>query len=286
MKDFKDKVAVVTGAASGIGRALAARCIEEGMKVVLADIERQALYRTADELGASRGHVLSVITDVSDAGQVASLCQNAQAEFGAVHLLFNNAGVSAGFGPIWNATPADWEWVIKVNLLGVVYGVRAFVPVMLQQADECHIVNTASVAGLLSGAFGGVYGMSKHAVVSMSETLHNELKFFTDKIGVSVLCPGFVQTRIMESARNRPAELMDPPSSVALTAEQKAGIARFREKIEHGMPPERLAALTFEAIRENRFYIITHPETRDWVNQRAGDVIAARNPRLYAGWGK
>jgi NAD(P)-dependent dehydrogenase (short-subunit alcohol dehydrogenase family) len=285
MRDFKDKTAVVTGAASGIGRALAAQCLQQGMKVVLADVEERALFRAADELGGNGRQLFTVVTDVAEPEHVDALHRKAREEFGNIHLLFNNAGVGAGLGPIWNATLADWEWVIKVNLMGVVHGIRSFVPAMLEQDSECHIVNTASVAGLLSGAYGGIYGMSKHAVVSISETLHNELKFFSGKVNVSVLCPGFVRTAIMESARNRPAGLQNSPP-VQPSDEQHAGIARFRHKVDTGMEPDQLAALTFDAIRENRFYIVTHPETKEWVNQRAGDIIAERNPRLYAGWGK
>ena len=203
MKEFKGKVAVVTGAASGIGRALADRSVQEGMKVVLADVEVEALAKTEAGLKSSGATVLAVPTDVSQARDVAALAQKTLEVFGAVHLLCNNAGVGTE-AAIWESTLEEWEWVMGVNLWGVIHGVRAFVPHMLAQDTECHIVNTASMAGLISGPGLGAYKVTKHAVVSLSETLYHELAERGARVGVSVLCPGIVNTRIMESARNRP----------------------------------------------------------------------------------
>ena len=198
MNEFNGKVAVITGAASGIGRALADRCVHEGMKAVLADVEVDALAKTEASLKASGATVLAVQTDVSQARDVAALAEKTVEAFGAVHLLCNNAGVGTE-AAVWESTLEEWEWVMGVNLWGVIHGVRTFVPVMLAQDTECHIVNTASMAGLISGPGLGAYKVTKHAVVSLSETLHHELGERGAKIRVSVLCPGIVNTRIMES---------------------------------------------------------------------------------------
>ncbi len=188
MQEFRDRVAVITGAASGIGRALAQRCAQEGMKVVLADVEESALIETAAEVRASGAPALAVVTDVSNIRAVEALAQQTLDMFGAVHLLCNNAGVAAGT-TIWDSTLADWEWVLAVNLWGVIYGVRVFVPIMLSQDTDCHIVNTASIAGLIAGPGLGVYKVAKHGVVTLSETLYYELAQRDAKVKVSVLCP-------------------------------------------------------------------------------------------------
>ena len=201
MKEFQGKVAVVTGAASGIGRALAERCAQEGMRVVLAGINEQTLMQASQELQAIGASVLAVQTDVSKAADVEALAQKAFDTYGAVHLLFNNAGVGAGIS-LWESTLADWEWTLGVNLWGVIYGIRAFVPRMLEQDTEGHIVNTASIAGLVSGPGLGIYRMTKHGVVTLSETLYHELALRGAKVKVSVLCPGFVNTRIMDCAQS------------------------------------------------------------------------------------
>jgi NAD(P)-dependent dehydrogenase (short-subunit alcohol dehydrogenase family) len=206
MKDFKDRVAVITGAASGIGWALAEQCAREGMKVVLADVEPEALAKAEASLKAGGASALAVRTDVSRAGDVEALAHKTLEAFGAVHLLCNNAGV-ATIGCIWESTLADWEWVVGVNLWGVIHGVRAFVPHMLAQDTECHIVNTASMSGLVSMPGSGAYNVTKHGVVTLSETLHREFAERGAKVKVSVLCPGIVNTRILESARNRPKHL-------------------------------------------------------------------------------
>ena len=205
MKEFKGKVAVITGAASGIGLAIARRCVREGMRVVLADVEQSALEQAEKSLTAMGGVVKPVLTDVSKPEQVEALAKEAVKAFGAVHLLFNNAGVGAG-ASIWETSLADWEWVIGVNLWGVLHGIRVFVPIMLDQDTDCYIVNTASVAGLLNHNFCASYQVTKHAVVALSEHLYLTLTQQGSKIKTSVLCPGFVRTRIISSSRNRTVE--------------------------------------------------------------------------------
>jgi len=232
MKAFQGKVAVVTGAASGIGRALAERCAQEGMKVVLADIEGQALLQASGDLAAQGAQTLAVPTDVSQAGEVETLARKAFEAYSAVHLLFNNAGVGAGT-TAWESTLADWEWVLGVNLWGVIHGLRAFVPRMLAQETECHVVNTASVAGLLPGR--GVYGVSKHAVVALSEALSADLGQQRSKIGVSVLCPGYVNTRILDSSvRHRPpvtGEGEPGPSGDESALQRVRGVSEVRNRL-------------------------------------------------------
>jgi NAD(P)-dependent dehydrogenase (short-subunit alcohol dehydrogenase family) len=209
MKNFSGKVAVITGGASGIGRALAKRCAAEGMRLVLADVEDKGLHQTADELQAAGAQVLVVKTDVSKVSQVEALAEKAFAISGEVTLLFNNAGVSSGGKSAWESSLVEWEWVLGVNLWGVIYGIRAFLPKMLEQEHGGYIVNTASLAGLVSYPGSAVYNVSKHGVVTLSETLYQELAQRHPKVLVSVLCPGLVNTRIMEAARNRPLELQD-----------------------------------------------------------------------------
>jgi NAD(P)-dependent dehydrogenase (short-subunit alcohol dehydrogenase family) len=278
MQAFQDRVAVITGAASGIGHSLAFRCAQEGMKVVLADIEEAALRRTAAELQDAGAHVLTVVTDVAKAGDVTALAQQTLATFGAVDLLCNNAGVGAGT-TVWESTLADWEWVLGVNLWGVIHGLRVFVPIMLAQDTECHIVNTASIAGLVAHPGAGIYKVSKHAIVSLSETLYYELAERQAKVHVSVLCPSRVTTRILDSARNRPAALQNDP-----TAKVSPGVAARRvaagQPAPTGMTPEEIADCLFTAIRENRLYILTHADSKAWVRERMENILAERNPVL------
>jgi NAD(P)-dependent dehydrogenase (short-subunit alcohol dehydrogenase family) len=276
MKEFQEKVAVVTGAASGIGRALATRCAQEGMKVVLADIEEQALMQASQELHDTGASVLAVLTDVSKAGDVEALAQQAFDTYGAVHLLFNNAGVGGG-SMLWESTLADWEWVMGVNLWGVIHGIRTFVPRMLEQHSEGHVINTASMAGLISGP-GGIYNVTKHAVVALSETLYHELALAKATIKVSVLCPGFVKTRIMDAARNRPARLENAPVEKKMPPEREAFVQFMRQAIDAGMPPQQVADIVFNAIREERFYILPDPEWKRAVQTRMEDILQERNP--------
>jgi NAD(P)-dependent dehydrogenase (short-subunit alcohol dehydrogenase family) len=280
MRKFEDKVAVVTGAASGIGYAMAERFAQEGMHVVLADIERDALARAETGLLKTGRKVLAVVTDVSKAESVEALAQKTLDTFGAVHIVCNNAGVGNPATPIWENTLADWQWVLGVNLWGVIHGIRSFVPILLRQGEPGHVVNTASMAGLLSGPRLGIYCASKHAVVAISETLHAELAAIGSQVKVSVLCPSFVQTNIGDSGRNRPPELAATETD---TAQAEAFRLMIRDLLAAGIPPSVAADRVMDAIREEKLYILTHPETKPALLRHIEDVIAERNPDLAAG---
>ncbi len=276
MRDFQDKVAVVTGAASGIGRGLVGRFAAEGTKVVLADVEKEALALAAAELQQQGADVLAVETDVSSLASMEALRDAALEHFGRVHVLCNNAGVSGGGGgPLWTSTANDWAWVVGVNLMGVVHGLQAFVPAMLEHGEEGHIVNTSSVLGLGTGS-GSIYGVTKHAVTRLTEGLYYDLRAADARIGVSVLCPGLIATRIIESDRNRPAALREQD---APTPEM---LQRRQASIEHwardGMPPEEVADIVLAAIREERFYILTHPEYKARVEERMQAILRDQPP--------
>jgi NAD(P)-dependent dehydrogenase (short-subunit alcohol dehydrogenase family) len=277
MQDFQGKVAVVTGAASGIGRALAEKCVRDGAKVVLADVEEKALDQAVEELKATGGDVLAVRTDVSKAEDVEALARNAFNTYGAVHLLFNNAGVAAGT-TVWESSLADWQWVLGVNLWGVIYGIHYFVPSMLAQNTECHIVNTASSAGLIASSGLGIYKVTKHGVVTLSETLALELAAQGARIKASVLCPGWVNTRIMDAERNRPPALQNAPANQQVSPEIEAVIQAFRQVVQAGMPPSQVADIVFDAIRQEKFYIFTTPTTNQLVQLRMEDILQERMP--------
>jgi NAD(P)-dependent dehydrogenase (short-subunit alcohol dehydrogenase family) len=275
MKEFQGKVAVITGAASGIGRAIAERCVRAGVKVVLADIEEAALLKTGDELKAAGGTVLCVPTDVSKRADVEALARQAFDTFGQVHLLFNNAGVAAGGAP-WEATWNDWEWVIGVNLWGVIHGLKIFTPLMLAQNTECHIVNTSSTAGLVVGGGSATYATTKHAVVGLSECLYLSLQQRKSLIKVSVLCPGLTRTNIGDAERNRPEELRNEP--IPLTPEMQAGLAAFKAALDASAPPEQVAEATFAAIEKEQFYILPDPRWIDVICLRTTNLLAMENP--------
>jgi NAD(P)-dependent dehydrogenase (short-subunit alcohol dehydrogenase family) len=275
MKEFTNKVAVITGAASGIGRGIAERCVREGMKVVLADVDEPNLAKAEAELKTSGGTVLGVRTDVSKRGDVEQLAQRTIDAFGQVNLLFNNAGVAAGAAP-WEATWNDWEWVIGVNLWGVIHGVKVFTPIMLAQNTECHIVNTSSIAGLVVGGGSTPYAVTKHGVVALSEGLYLSLQQRNSLVGVSVLCPGMVRTDIINAERHRPEELRDEP--VPMTPERQAGLAAFKAMLDAGMAPSEVAEKVFEAIRKEQFYIVTHPAWMEVVQLRTEKLLRLENP--------
>ena len=279
MKEFKGKVAVITGAASGIGRGIAEHCVQKELKVVLADIEETALRETEKTLQAKGATVLAIRTDVSKANDIETLARKTLDTFGAVHLLFNNAGVQTR-RTIWESTLTDWEWVINVNLWGVIHGIRVFVPIMLLQQTECHIVNTASIAGLTSGPLMGTYRVTKHGIVSLSETLYLELQQRNAPIGVSVLCPSFVRSQLNEAERNRPGDLLNSPRKNSTTPEEQALERLFQEMNQIGMSPEQCAELVFKAIQQNTFYILTHPESITAIQQRMENILQGRNPTL------
>jgi NAD(P)-dependent dehydrogenase (short-subunit alcohol dehydrogenase family) len=279
MKEFKGKVAVITGAASGIGRGIAERCVSEGMNVVLADIEEASLTKAETELKTTGARVLGVRTDVSKRNDVELLARRALDAFGQVHLLFNNAGVAAGGAP-WEATWNDWEWVIGVNLWGVIHGVKVFTPLMVAQNTECHIINTASTAGLIASGASAPYGVTKHAVVALSEGLYLTLQQRNSLVKVSVLCPGLVRTNIMNAERNRPAELRN--EAAAMTPERQAGLAAFAAAIEASMLPLQVADVVVDAIRKEQFYILPHPEWIEAIQLRTDKLLRMENPQSPA----
>ncbi len=276
MKEFKDKVAVVTGGASGIGRAMAERFAAEGMKLVLADIEKGALATAQKEMEAQGATIMAVPTDVSQASDVEALAKKAVDTFGAVHVLCNNAGVGPPGGPLWERSVADWQWVLGVNLWGVIHGVRVFVPIMRAQDTEGHIVNTASLAGLVSVPWMGIYNVTKHAIVTLSETLHHELTLTGAKVKVSVLCPAWVNTRLADADRNRPAELLNPAEETSPQAEMVE--RAIREFLATGLAPQQVADAVFDAMRDEKFYILTHPEGNEAIAARMQDILEGRSP--------
>ncbi|MBV8160492.1 MAG: SDR family NAD(P)-dependent oxidoreductase [Acidimicrobiia bacterium] len=274
MQDLKGKVAVVTGAASGIGNAVATRLAGEGMKVVLADIEQGPLADAEKKLADAGATVLAVPTDVTKAEQVDALAAATFEHFGTAHVVHNNAGVATG-GPMWTLTEADWQWVLGVNLWGVIHGVRAFVPRLVEQG-EGHVVNTASIAGLTSAPLMGPYNVSKHGVVTLSETLAAELALHGSPVGVSVLCPGWVNTRIHEADRNRPPELQPEAQTDASLLDM--GRQMLETLLKSGMEPSDVASKVLDAIRQERFYILTHPEMTPIIHHRMEDILQGRNP--------
>ncbi|MQA37151.1 SDR family oxidoreductase [Rugamonas aquatica] len=280
MKTFRGKVVVITGGASGLGREFANVAAREGMKLVLADVQADALQRAADELKAQGASVIAQLCDVRKGEQVQALADAAIAEFGAVHLVFNNAGVGSG-GLIWENTEADWEWVMGVNVWGVIHGVRIFTRLMLESAKsdasfEGHIVNTASMAGLLNAPAMGVYNVSKHAVVSLSETLYQDLQLVDAPIGASVLCPYFVPTGISQSHRNRPEDVR---MTQGPTASQLAAQAMTDKAVSSGkVSAQDVAEMTFKAIANGDFYIYSHPGALAGVQERMQHIVAGTNP--------
>jgi len=270
MQDFSGKVAVVTGAASGIGRALAERCAAEGMRLVLADIESAPLEATVAGLQSSEVRVLGVRTDVSYPEAVEELARRAFEAFGGVHLVCNNAGVFGGRpAPVWEATLNDWRWILGVNVWGVIHGLRSFVPRMLEAGEQGWIVNTASMGGLVPG--GSPYGVSKHAVVAISEALYSHLHERAANIGCSVLCPIYVKTQILQAARNRPDALKDPDAAPSRPSSRGG-------RIENGQPPSEIADAVFDGIRAEQFYIWPGDEVDNIVRTRFDHILARSNP--------
>jgi NAD(P)-dependent dehydrogenase (short-subunit alcohol dehydrogenase family) len=279
IKDFKGKTAVLTGAGSGFGLECARIGARLGMNLVLADVQQDALDKATAEISATGAQVLAFHLDVSKAAEVEALGAAVLARFGAPHLVFNNAGVGAG-GLIWENTLKDWEWVLGVNLMGVAHGVRVFTPMMLAAAKknpawQGHIVNTASMAGLLNAPNMGIYNVSKHAVVSLSETLYQDLALVTDQISASVLCPFFVPTGISQSQRNRPDEL----PAAKPTKSQLIGQAMSDKAVGSGkVTAADVAQKVFDAVAAGQFYIYSHPKAIGSVQTRLEDILQGRNP--------
>lgn len=279
ISNFKGKTAVLTGAGSGFGLECARIGAKLGMNLVLIDVQKDALDAARAELEASGAHVMPRLVDVSNAGQMQALAHDVQQHFGAPHFVFNNAGVASG-GLLWENSEADWQWVLGVNLWGVIHGVRLFTPMMLAAAQQHpsyqgHIVNTASMAGLLTPPNMGVYNVSKHAVVALTETLYQDLKLVTDQISASVLCPYFVPTGISQSHRNRPTELAaDKP-----TKSQLIGQAMSDKAVGSGkVTAAEVAQMVFEGIANDQFYIYSHPQALGNVQSRMQAIVEQHNP--------
>ena len=278
MREFSGKTAVITGGASGIGHGVAKRLAVEGMNLVIADIEQSALDSAVAGLEADGVSVLGVRTDVADNDSVKALAAAANEHFGDVHVLFNNAGVAGG-GPILE--PDDigvWDWVLGVDLMGVIYGIKAFGPAMVAHQEPCAIVNTASMAGLLPTPSMGAYTVAKYGVVAMSEVLSLETRETTN-LRVSVLCPGFVHTRIADSDRNIPEHLV---SLEEPTEESEFRRSAVRDLLASGMPPSEVAQRVFEAIVEERFYILPHPQYGEQIVARAQHIAAGGSASTWA----
>lgn len=281
MIDFAGKVAVVTGAASGIGLALATRFAEEGMKVLLADIEEAPLAAAEAAIRSKGGTAMALRANVMQEADVARLANAAFDAWGGVHVLCNNAGVtgSMAIDGVWSIPAEDWNWVLGVNFSGVLYGIRHFVPRMLAKAEAGHIINTASVAGLVTPG-SGPYTVSKHGVVALSEMLYKDLKARNAKLSASVLCPGWVDTRILESARNRPAGLT-PAAQAPVNPQARLRREAVQEFLKNGIPPARIADLVVDAIRNDRFYIVpVQPDIEQALALRLEDIRLRRNPTL------
>jgi len=275
MKDLKNKTAVVTGAASGIGRALASRFAAAGMKLAIVDIEAGPLENAARELRDAGAEVLSSRIDVSDGAAMESLANEVLDAFGAVHVVCNNAGVGSG-GCMWELDPAEWEFALGPNLWGVIHGVRVFAPHLVAQ-DEGHIVNTASMAGLINVAGLGPYNVTKGAVVSLSETLYSDLEAAGSNVGASVLCPGFVNTQIWDANRHKPDELANADAT-GTPAEREAVEKMIRAVMEQAKPPAEVADIVHDAILEKRFYILTHASAKTEFEARAQRLLNDENP--------
>jgi len=276
MKEFSDKVAVITGAASGIGRGIAEKFLQEGMKVVLADIEPKALAETEEVLKEISSNVLTVVTDVSKIDDVKTLAQKTIDHFGAIDILCNNAGV--GFATkssttVWENSLSEWKWIFDVNIWGVIHGIHVFVPIMLKQDSECYIINTASMAGLISPTIGtGIYSITKHAIIALSESLKYELERFDRKIKVLALCPGLAFTKLTESDRNRPKELHH---DITTNPELEQIMKAYQQSIENGISPKNVAEILFQALKGEKFYIPTdhHRYLRSNVKKRMESII-------------
>ncbi len=274
IESFAGKTAVITGAGSGLGLALARALANEGARLVLGDINADDLDAAEQELRAAGAECTSCVTDVAWSGSVDTLAERAKAHFERVHFLFNNAGVAVS-GPVWESSVNDWQWLIGVNLMGIVHGIRSFVPDMIAHGETGHIVNTASVAGLITPPGFSAYTVTKHAAVALSEVLYQDLLALTTQIGVSVLCPAYFPTRIADSARNRPAALRDSAQGAADNETE----AQVRHAVERGkLSADDIARITLDGIRSGKFYILPHPNIKPSIEKRMQDILLDRLP--------
>jgi NAD(P)-dependent dehydrogenase (short-subunit alcohol dehydrogenase family) len=277
MKDFNGKVAVITGAANGIGFGIAERCAQLGMKVVLAGINEANLATAEEKLKPTGATLFSVRTDVSKREDIEALAQKTLEAFGAVHLLVNNAGVAAG-SSVWESTWEEWEWVMNVNLWGVLYGVKVFTPLMLAQNTEAHIINVASVAGLLPNHPCAPYQVTKHAVVALTESLYYSLAEQNARVKVSVVCPGWVKTSILKAERNRPAELQNKPGSIKDKRKRVTAYREMQEAMETGMSVQAMTEYIFRAVENEQLYVLSHPEVTPYIQERMDNILRQKNP--------
>lgn len=282
MNQFEDRVAVITGGASGLGKAFADEAARRGMRVAIADVEAGAMESVVDDLRTRGAEAIGVQTDVTDAASVAALADRVTHDLGAVNLLFNNAGVASG-GPIWESTEKDWQWLFDVNVHGVANGVRTFVPLMLGAAAsdpvyEGCIVNTASMAGLVTAPGMGIYAVSKHAVIALSECLYHDLQLVGEQVSTSVLCPSYVNTNINQSFRNRPRDLANEsgPTKAQLTTQAISS----RDLANGSLTADEIAAITFAGIEAGRFYIYPTPELMPIVRSRLDHIAEGSNPDI------
>ena len=274
MSELAGKVAAVTGAASGLGRAMALALADEGMHLALADVDAVNLESVGNAVRAKGVRAFSMRVDVSKAAEVEAFAARTEEELNGIHLVCNNAGVSVA-GPLWEASEADWQWILGVNLWGVIHGVRAFAPRLIAQ-DAGHIVNTASVAGLISPPGMGAYNVTKHAVVALSESLHHDLRSRGSAVGVSVLCPAYVPTGIADSERNRPPEYQKTRKSAEMLARE----AGLRKAVAAGkISAQQVAQAVVAAVKEDRFYVLTHPAIKGAIRARFEDILEERSPR-------
>jgi NAD(P)-dependent dehydrogenase (short-subunit alcohol dehydrogenase family) len=276
MKDFADRVAWITGAASGIGLALAHRLAAERMKLVLVDVEETPLREAEAALRGAGATVLALRADVGNAADMETAARAALDRFGVVDLIINNAGVGGGGGPMWQLSESDWRWALDVNLWGVIHAIRLLLPPLLASGREGHVVNTASIAGLTSTPFMGPYTATKHAVVAISECLSKELELASAKVGVSVLCPGFVKTKIGSSQRNRPREA----GGATVTPEMQQFQTALAQLVDTGVPADTIAATTIDAVRAGRFYVLTHPELAPAIEHRMTQILEQQQPGI------
>ncbi len=276
MKDFANRVAWITGAASGIGLALAHRLAAEQMKLVLVDIEEGPLREAEVALTANGATVLALKADVGNGASMAATTKQALDKFGVIHLIINNAGVGGGGGPMWEISEADWKWALDVNLWGALHAIRLLLPPLLASGEEGHVLSTASIAGLTSTPFMGPYTASKHAVVAVSECLAKELELVKARVGVSVLCPGFVKTKIASSHRNRPGGTAGAEAS----ADAKKFAAVLDQLVAAGIPPEQIADAVVDAVRTSRFYVLTHPEMKPQIEKRMEQILEEKQPGI------